>query len=205
MQVCDQWFYFYTCYIISQVETGYASEDLTLLIPLVHRRWSIPILAELHRRRGAKFISLASALNVGRASLSASLSHLIGLGLVARNTGYGHPMRPEYLLTETGSKLGGLCVDLLKGFRSAPDTDLALRKWTLPIVATIGDDVARFSDVKSALGRATPRAIALGLKALSERNWVRRSLIDDYPPTAGYALRPKGLRILRIVRQFESA
>ena len=32
------------------------------------------------------------------------------------------------------------------------------------------------------------------VKAMSEHNWLRRSLIDDYPPTAGYALKPKGRR-----------
>ena len=68
---------------------------------------------------------------------------------------------------------------------------------------TIGDDVRRFSDVRFALGQSTPRAIALALKAMSERNWVRRTLIDDYPPTAGYTLKPKGLRILAIVQRLQ--
>jgi DNA-binding HxlR family transcriptional regulator len=27
-------------------------------------------------------------------------------------------------------------------------------------------------------------------------DWVERSLIDDYPPTAGYALMPKGHKVL---------
>ncbi len=186
------------------METSSATEDFSSLIALVHRRWNIPILAELHKKSGAKFVSLANALDVGRASLSASLNDLIDLGLVARNTGHGHPMRPEYLLTERGRELGGACSELIQGFRTAADVDLGLRKWTLPIVATIGDDVCRFSEVKNALSIATPRAITLALKAMSERNWLRRTLIDDYPPTAGYALKPKGRRILKIVRRLES-
>ncbi len=185
------------------MKTGSATEDLSSLIALVHRRWNIPILAELHTQRGAKFISLANALDVGRASLSASLNDLIDLRLVARNTGHGHPMRPEYLLTEAGRKVGERCSELMQGFRTATDIDLALRKWTLPIVATIGDDICRFSDVKNALRTATPRAITLALKAMSEHNWLRRTVIDDYPPTAGYALKPKGRRILKMVRRLE--
>ena len=114
-------------------------------------------------------------------------------------------MRPEYLLTARGKAIGGLCGELVSGLRTAPDVDLGLRKWTLPIVATIGEDVCRFSEVKKALGDATPRAITLALKAMSERNWLRRTLIDDYPPTAGYALKPKGRRILDIVRRLQHA
>jgi DNA-binding HxlR family transcriptional regulator len=187
------------------VKTESTTDDFSSLIALAHRRWNIPILAELHRQGGAKFVSLAHALDAGRASLSASLNDLIGLGFVVRNTGHGHPMRPEYLLTEAGKALGEQCVDLIHGFRTAPDVDLGLRKWTLPIVAAIGADVRRFSDVRAALPQATPRAIALALKAMSEHNWVRRSLVDDYPPTAGYALKPKGRRILGIVRRLPSA
>ncbi len=175
------------------------------MIALVHRRWNIPILAELHTLSGAKFISLANALDVGRASLSSSLKDLIELGLVIRNTGHGHPMRPEYLLSEAGKTTGALCAELMRGFRTASDVDLGLRKWTLPIVAAIGEDVCRFSDIRNPLAPATPRAVTLALKAMSERNWVRRTLIDDYPPTAGYALKPKGLRILKIVRQLQRA
>ena len=187
------------------METGKTPEDLSSLIALVHRRWNIPILAELHRTRGAKFVSLKNALDVGRASLSASLNDLIEQGLVARNTGYGHPMRPEYLLTESGEMFGAICGELMSAFRTASDVDLALRKWTLPIVAAIGDGVRRFSEVRHALGAPTPRAIALALKAMSEGNWLRRTLIDDYPPTAGYALKPKGRRILEIVQRLQGA
>ena len=113
-------------------------------------------------------------------------------------------MRPEYLLTADGMHAGEICGELMRGIRRASDIDLALRKWTLPIVVTIGDDLCRFSDVRNALGPVTPRAIALALKAMSESGWVRRTLIDDYPPTAGYALKPKARRILEIVRRLQS-
>ena len=178
-------------------------EDTSGLVALVHRRWNIPILAELHRRGGAKFVSLANALGISRGILSASLNDLIDLGLVVRNTGHGHPMRPEYLLTEAGKRTGECCAELMQAFRDPADEDLALRKWTLPVLIAIGEEVCRFGDIRSSLEQPTPRAIALALKAMSDRNWLRRTLIDDYPPTAGYALKPKGRRILPIVRRLQ--
>ena len=176
-------------------------EELSALVALVHRRWNIPILAELHQRNGAKFVTLINVLDVSRASLTASLKHLIELRLVSKNPGYGHPMRPEYILTERGRQIGESCFRLTKALTNAADVELALRKWTLPLVAAIGEDVRRFSELRRLLPEATSRAIALALKPMSERNWIKRSIIDEYPPTAGYALKPKGRRILGMVNE----
>jgi DNA-binding HxlR family transcriptional regulator len=175
--------------------------DFGQLISLVHHRWNIPIVAELHRTDGAKFITLANRLGVGRASLSSSLEHLIGLGLVERNEGHGHPMRPEYLLTATGATIGDDCLSLIRILNRRDEADMALRKWTLPLVAAIGDRLSRFSDLKTVLRDATPRAITLGLKTLIQGRWAARTLIDEFPPTAGYELRPKGQRILTYVHE----
>lgn len=171
-------------------------DELVPLIELVHRRWNIPIIAELHSRSGAKFVTLVNALDVSRGSLSASLNDLIELGLVRKNTGHGHPMRPEYLLTEAGAEIGEQCLSLTRLLRKRDETELAFRKWTLPLVAAIGDEVRRFNEVRFALKDATPRAVTLGLKSLLGQRWAARTLIDDYPPAAGYELMPKGRTIL---------
>ena len=173
--------------------------DLTPLVDLAHRRWSIPVIAELHRRRGAKFVTLVNALGVSRASLSTALNDLIELGFVARNTGHGHPMRPEYLLTAAGAAIGDHCAALVAAVRQRDESDLAFRKWTLPLVAAIGDDVRRFGEIRAALALATPRAVTLGLKSLLQSRWVDRRVIDAYPPAAAYALLPRGRRILTCV------
>ena len=175
------------------------SPELAPLIELVHHRWNIPVIAELHRRSGAKYITLVNSLNVSRASLAASLEDLIDQGLVRRNTGHGHPMRPEYLLTEDGSVIGEHCLSLARLVRRRKEGDLAFRKWTLPLVAAIGDEVRRFHEVRDVLAGATPRAITIGLKSMLERRWAARTLIDDYPPAAGYELRPRGRRVLDCV------
>jgi DNA-binding HxlR family transcriptional regulator len=181
--------------VIVSTETA----EIRQLISLVHHRWNIPVVAELHRSSGAKFVTLVNRLGVGRASLSSSLEHLIGLGIVERNVGHGHPMRPEYLLTAAGTSIGADCLALFQTLQRRDEADIALRKWTLPLVAAIGDQLSRFNDLKAALNDATPRAITLGLKTLIQRRWAARTLIDEFPPTAGYELRPKGQRILTYV------
>lgn len=173
--------------------------DLASLISLAHHRWNIPVLAELAKNAGSKFVSLANSLGVSRASLSASLSDLIDMGLVYRNPGHGHPMRPEYLLTDAGTEIGAQCLELNTLIQRRKAADVAYRKWTLPLVAVIGTEVRRFSEVCSLLTTATPRAITMGLKAIVNERWATRTLIDDYPPAAGYQLRPKGRRILSAV------
>lgn len=173
--------------------------ELTPLIELVHHRWNIPVIAELYRRSGAKYITLVNSLDVSRASLTTSLNDLVDQGLVRKNTGHGHPMRPEYLLTEDGLVIGEHCLSLAQLVRQRKEADLAFRKWTLPLVAAIGGEVRRFHEVRELLLDATPRAITLGLKSILEGRWATRTLIDDYPPAAGYELRPKGQRILSCV------
>lgn len=179
--------------LVSRVNQGF---DLYPLIEIVHHRWNIPIIAELYRRSGAKFVTLANHLKVGRTSLSVSLKHLIELGVVRKNVGHGHPMRPEYLLTKRGLAIGSDCLSLLRIVRRRNEIDLAFRKWTLPLVAAIGQNNLRFNELRTALHDATPRAITIGLKSLLQQRWANRTLFDGYPPAAGYELRPKGKRIL---------
>jgi len=175
------------------------SINLSALIDLVHHRWNIPIIAQIHARSGAKFVALANSLPISRSALSASLHDLIALGIVARNEGHGHPMRPEYILTTVGEQLGADCEELVRVVTRRHADDIAFRKWTLPIVAAIGDQAVRFNEVRSALENASPRAITLTIKTLLSRKWITRNIIDDYPPAAGYQLMATGRRILTCV------
>ncbi len=172
-------------------------DKLTPLIRLVHHRWNVPVVAELQRRSGAKFVTLVNSLGASRNSLTVSLNDLIEQGYVRRNPGYGHPMRPEYLLTGHGETVGKCCLRLARLVDQRGEAELSYRKWTLPLVAAIGEGVRRFGEIRAMLGRsATPRATTLGLKSMLLADWVERTLIDDYPPTAGYKLNPDGRSIL---------
>jgi len=178
------------------MKSSVSKTDLSLLTSLVHRRWSILVIAELYRLSGAKFITLVNGLGASRGSLKAALDHLVKLGFVAKATGHGHPMRPEYLLTVEGLAIGGECLALVRILKRRNELDLAFMKWTLPLVVALGDRTSRFNELRRSLSDATPRAITMGLKSLISHGWATRRLIDDYPPTAGYKLQSIGQRIL---------
>ena len=90
---------------------------MSTLVALFHNRWSVPILAELHRHRGSRFVTLSRTLELSRESLRRTLGALIDGGLVGRNPGYGHPLRPEYVLTSAGERIAGACRPLVEQLR----------------------------------------------------------------------------------------
>ena len=164
------------------------SSDIPALLRLVHRRWAIPVLAELHRAQGSKFVALVSRLGVGRSTLARTLEALIAAGLVARNPGYGHPLRPEYLLTRSGASLAPACADLLAALDSLLLRDLALRKWTLPVLLAIRTGARRFSELKRLLPNITDRALARSLRQMESVGLIAREIQLGYPPAPVYAL-----------------
>jgi DNA-binding HxlR family transcriptional regulator len=166
------------------------------LIALFHHRWSAPVLAELLRQKGSRFVTLGNTLGVGRESLKRTLESLVALGLVARNPGYGHPLRPEYVLTPRGRPVATRCTKLLDALNGA--TDVALRKWTLPVLAALRRP-SRFSELRAGLPTITGRALALALKDLQAAGLVERRIEDAYPPTAVYVPTPAARRLQRIL------
>jgi DNA-binding HxlR family transcriptional regulator len=166
------------------------------LIALCHHRWSAPVLAELARTRGTRFVVLANRLGVGRTSLRRTLDALVELGLVQRNPGYGHPLRPEYLLTAAGEAAAERCERLLAAVDGT--RDVVLRKWSLPVLLALGRQ-ARFSELRDSLPGVTARALALALKDLERAGLVDRRVKETYPPTAVYAPTPTAARLQRIL------
>jgi DNA-binding HxlR family transcriptional regulator len=166
------------------------------LIALFHHRWSAPVLAELTRAGGTRFVVLANALNVGRESLRRTLAALVELGLVRRNPGYGHPLRPEYVLTERGADVARRCARLLAALDG--NADIALKKWSLPVIAALARP-ARFSELRDALPGVTGRALALALKDLENAGLVRRRVEETYPPSTVYAATDEATRLRRIL------
>lgn len=160
---------------------------------LFHHRWSVPAIATLHALGGgAKFVTLQSALGVSRDSLSRTLNALIVGGLALRNPGYGHPMRPEYLLSTTGRRLGPICSRLMSQLARLDLEKIGLRKWSLPVVHAIWRVGGRFNGIRAALTGATPRALATALRDLQDAGLVTRYLVDDDPPRTEYSLTRRG-------------
>ena len=167
---------------------------LSTLEALCHHRWAIPVLGELHRTAGSRFVTLTNRLRVSRESLRQTLNALIEGGLVARNPGYGHPLRPEYVLTEGGRRVGGDCGELWDALRRLGVEGVGLKKWSLPTLRALGDSSRRFSELRSRLPGITPRAraLALALKDLDAAGLVERRVTEDYPPAALYTVTNRG-------------
>jgi DNA-binding HxlR family transcriptional regulator len=170
-------------------------KTLGRLVALLHHRWAVPILAEVHRASGARFVTLARRLGMSRDSLKRTLAALDEAGLVVRNPGYGHPMRPEYILTPEGLRVAPWCVRVHKLVRALGVEDVALRKWSLAVALALEAGNGRFSEVRAFLPGITARALALTLKELQTAGLVERVVVDAYPPTPVYRLTRRGRRL----------
>ena len=153
---------------------------------LFHHRWTAPILAELHRTNGAKFITLVRRLDIPRETLIRTLRALIRSGWVRRNPGHGHPMRPEYLPTARGRRLGEACDRLLFEVRRMNLGGIALKKWSMPVLHALAGGPRRFSELKRSLGPVTTRALTLAIRDLVNAGVIHRSVSTDMPPEVRY-------------------
>ena len=174
---------------------------MSTLVALFHNRWSVPILAELHRQRGSRFVTLSRILGLSRESLRRTLAALIDGGLVRRNPGYGHPLRPEYVLTSSGERIAAACRPLVERLRAGGLEGVALKKWSMPVVYALGDGPMRFSELRDALEGISPRALTLALKDLEAAGLVDRRVTDDYPPSTVYRLTRSGRPLATLLRQ----
>lgn len=169
------------------------------LVTLFHHRWSVPILSQLQRDDGGRFVTLQHHLEVNRDSLHTTLQQLIARGWVMRNPGYGHPLRPEYLLTDEGRRLAPTCATLMSVLDRAGIVRPALRKWSMPVVAGVNWGAERFGALRLILPQATNRALALALKDLQLVDVVDRKIVDDYPPVPRYSLTRRGRRVAAVL------
>ena len=171
------------------------------LAALLHHRWALPVLALLQQSAGAKYVTLQVRLDVSRDSLRRTLDALMTDGLVIRNPGYGHPLRPEYVLTPAGKRLAPACVKTMALLAKAAAEDVGLRKWSLPVVLAIGNGHTRFSDLRAALPAATARALTLTLKLLAAEEFVERYVVDEHPPRTEYRLTARSRAWTRALRE----
>ncbi|MCH9681938.1 MAG: winged helix-turn-helix transcriptional regulator [Deltaproteobacteria bacterium] len=171
---------------------------VTVPLRLVHHRWGIPILAELHRQGGARFAALRGHLGVSRDALTSTLAHLIELGLVSRNTGHGHPLRPEYLPTPAGRSLAAPCDALHTQLVDLGLERVGLRKWSLPIVGAVSGARDTFSSLRGALDPITPRALSKSLTDLVDAALLER---DE----RSYALTDSSDRLIEPLLQVSAA
>ena len=172
------------------------TERLDRLLTLFRRRWSVPVIAQLARSDGERFIPLVHALKASPEALRETLADLTELGWVGPNPGYGHPLRPEYILTRRGEKLAPACValdDAISGLGLRP---VALRRWSMPVLYVVGGAPARFSDIARRLAGITDRALSLTLRDLDGASVVAREVLDGRPPRSVYGATETGRRLV---------
>ncbi|HRQ71857.1 MAG TPA: winged helix-turn-helix transcriptional regulator [Phycisphaerales bacterium] len=168
------------------------------LVNLFHRRWCVPVIAEVHGAAesrdstGARFIGLMHRLSVGRSVLRDTVEFATAHGWMRRNPGYGHPLRPELVLTVRGARIGPACASLWGLLRRRCLEEIGLRKWTLPAVSAVGEGGGRFVEIRAALPGITDRALAAALRSATGAGLLSRRVLDGTPPGVVYNLTRPG-------------
>jgi DNA-binding HxlR family transcriptional regulator len=140
------------------------------------------------------------ASRAGRTALTQSLGHLIDLGLLERNPGHGHPLRPEYRLTQKGMEVAIIADRIKSAVPQLSERVLLRRAWTIPVLA-VSQKPRYFTDIKNELVSITDRALSQSLKQLQAQHWLERK-VDTVirPPRPLYQAANVGARISQAVR-----
>ncbi len=171
--------------------------DIQSLVNITSRAWAIPILSNLHAGIAGRQAPLLAATGASRTAFAQSMDHLIAMGLLERNPGYGHPLRPEFRLTQQGIVAAAIA-NKIQTVSAQQDQDLLRRTWTLPILTAIHTP-SHFNDIKRNLHRVTDRALSQSLKSMETRNWVRRKVDETArPPRSIYSAVNTGRKISSI-------
>ncbi|MCW5777559.1 MAG: helix-turn-helix transcriptional regulator [Phycisphaeraceae bacterium] len=178
---------------------------------LFHRRWCVPVLAEVYGATvsrdstGARFIGLMHRLGVGRAALRETVEFATAHGWLRRNPGYGHPLRPELVLTPRGTRIGPACVSLVRLLRVRGLEETGLRKWPLPVIWSVGEGSGRFVEIRATLPGITDRALAAALRTAVKSGLLSRTVFEGSPPGVAYAVTRSGRAITDRVREIATA
>ena len=144
---------------------------------------------------GSRFVVLAHALGASRDSLHSALASLRALQLVVRNPGYGHPLRPEYVLTDSGSGAASACAAYCDAVAAARVERVGFRKWIPALLVALIDGQNRFNRIQLALPGVTPRALTSALRTMDDAGLIQRRIEHSYPPRAEYNLSSAGNRL----------
>jgi len=166
--------------------------NIQLLSELGSRRWAVPVLERFHADNNLRFAQVKHALPIGAESLSRTLEYLVQTGWLKRNEGHGHPLRPEYLLTDIGYIAASRAYNIQQSLEKMNIDSTQLTCWSYPVLALMQQGNNRFSDFENALDRATSRAIAQCLKKLVTLGIVDRHVGEEYPPSPKYTLTQNG-------------
>lgn len=174
--------------------------DIKTLVKLTSRAWSLNILALLHAGMPGRQAALLAETGAGRTAFAASLAHLVQLGLLERNPGHGHPLRPEFRLTDAGIQAADIASRIVNAVPDDREFALLRRNWVVPILA-LTERPQRFSAMRSGLSTITDRALSTSLHQLEERAWLQRDIdTTSRMPFPTYCAVNEGLAINQAIR-----
>lgn len=172
--------------------------DMKVFVNITSRAWAMPILSNLHSGIAGRQAPLLAATGASRTAFAQSMDHLIELGLLERNPGYGHPLRPEFRLTGLGRTVAAIA-DKIHGVSTEEDWPLLRRSWTLPVLTSLHKP-SHFADIKRRLPTITDRALSQSLKSMEARDWVCRSVDEGTrPPRSIYSAVNTGDLISQVI------
>lgn len=166
--------------------------DVATLNKLSASRWFVPAMALAIEEEGFRVAALLYRLGTSRSMLRRVVDQLVAYGWVAPNPGHGHPLRPEYVPTAEGKRIGHWCARVMATRRRLGLEPPDLGRWSLPVLGRLGPDWRRFSELEQALDPITPRALSLSLKQLIGQRLITRRLQESFPPTAIYGATDRG-------------
>lgn len=173
--------------------------DIKTIVKITSRAWSLEILAMMHSGVPGRQASLLSSTGANRTAFTQSLAHLVNLGLLERNPGHGHPLRPEYRLTPEGTEFARVARNIVGIVPLDKEFALLRRTWTIPILTVI-QAPTRFTEIKSELVSISDRALSKSLDQLQEQKWLRREIdIEVRPPRPSYQAVNAGFKICQAV------
>lgn len=169
--------------------------DIDALVKLTSRAWSLKVLALMHEGTPGRQAPLLAASGASRTAFAQSLRHLEGLGLLERNPGHGHPLRPEFRLTPAGQALAPIAHQIETAVRDETGAILLRKMWTVPLLA-VANRPKVFSALKRELNPITDRALSKSLQDLNNQNWIERTVnVELHPPRPFYQVVNEGAEI----------
>jgi len=172
------------------------------LSDLTRYGWSVPILAAIADGTVARSGPLVSKTGGSRGGVEKAIQGLIDLKVMRRNPGHGHPLRPEFMLTEFGKPLAEGARLLYREAYAMNAENLIRKRWALPVVRTL-ENHSTFSGLRRVLSPITDRALSLSLKDLDGHRLISRKVKDGNPPVPEYTLTRRGRKLVQRVKGLE--
>lgn len=173
--------------------------DINILVKVTSRAWSLNILALMHGGTPGRLAPLLAVSGASRTAFTQSLVHLVDLGLLERNPGHGHPLRPEYRLTPKGAEIAAVAEKIKAAVPRHAEIALLRRAWTIPVLV-VSQKPRYFSDIKNELVSITDRALSQSLQQLQAQHWLQRKIdAAKHPPRPLYQAANAGVEIGRAV------